>query len=108
MPLTTGRPDRLDEQEKRKRNLLIITGILVLLVVATLFEVGIPAPQIPVASHLIVFFLFNLNLVVFLLLLVLLFRNLVKLSFERRQKIIGSKFKTKLVVAFLSLALAPS
>jgi len=40
------RPSPVDEQEKRKRNLLIITGILVLLVVATVFEVGIRAPQI--------------------------------------------------------------
>ena len=107
MPLTARGPDRLDEQEKRKRNLLIIAGILVLLVVATVFEVGIRAPKIPFASNLIVFFLFNLNLVVFLLLLVLLFRNLVKLSFERRQKIIGSRFKAKLVLAFLALALGP-
>ncbi len=106
MPLAS-RPDRVDEQEKRKRNLLIITGILVLLVVATVFEVGIRAPQIPFASNLIVFFLFNLNLIVFLLLLVLLFRNLIKLSFERRQKIIGSKFKAKLVLTFLALSLVP-
>ena len=31
-----------------------------------------------------------------------------KPSFERRHKILGSKFKTKLVLAFLSLALVPS
>jgi two-component system nitrogen regulation sensor histidine kinase NtrY len=101
MPLT-------GEQERRKRNLLIISGILLLLVIATAAEVGIRAPQIPVASNLIVFALFNLNLIVFLLLLVLLFRNLVKLSFERRQKVLGSKFKAKLVLAFLSLALTPA
>jgi len=106
MPLTR-RPERLDEQEKRKRNLLIISGILILLVVATVFEVGIRAPKIPFASNLIVFFLFNLNLIVFLLLLVLLFRNLVKLSFERRHKIIGSRFKAKLVLTFLALSLVP-
>jgi len=103
----TRRPERVAEQEKRKRNLLIIAGILILLVVATVFEVGIRAPQIPFASNLIVFFLFNLNLIVFLLLLVLLFRNLVKLSFERRHKIIGSRFKAKLVLTFLALALVP-
>jgi two-component system nitrogen regulation sensor histidine kinase NtrY len=106
MPLTR-RTDRLDEREKRRRNLLIIAGILVLLVVATVFEIGIRAPQIPFASNLIVFFLFNLNLVVILLLLVLLFRNLVKLSFERRQKIIGSRFKAKLVLTVLALAVVP-
>ena len=106
MPLTTG-VARVDEQERRKRNLLIIAGILVLLTVATVFEVGIRAPQIPVASNLVVFALFNLNLIVFLLLLVLLFRNLVKLSFEHRHNVIGARFKAKLVLTFLALALTP-
>ena len=86
-----------DEREKRKRNLVIIVAVLFVLVVATAFEVGIRRPDIPVASNLVVFALFNLNLIVFLLLLVLLFRNLVKLWFERRQKVIGSRFKAKLV-----------
>ncbi len=106
MPLTTA-AGRADEQERRKRNLLVIAGILVLLIVATVFEVGIRAPQIPFASNLIVFALFNLNLIVFLLLLVLLFRNLVKLSFEHRHKVIGARFKAKLVLTFLALALTP-
>ncbi|MFQ5829613.1 MAG: ATP-binding protein [Candidatus Methylomirabilia bacterium] len=97
-----------DERERWRRNLLVIGGILVLLIGATAFEFWIRSPQIPVASNLTVFALFNLDLVVFLLLLVLLFRNLVKLSFERRQKVLGSKFKAKLVVAFLSLALTPT
>jgi two-component system nitrogen regulation sensor histidine kinase NtrY len=101
-------PPPRDERERRKRNLAIIAVVLFLLVAATVVEVGIKVPELPVASNVVVIALFNLNLIVFLLLLVLLFRNLVKLSFERRHKILGSKFKTKLVVAFLSLALAPA
>jgi len=99
------------EHQRRKRNLLIIGGILILLVTTmatVVYQVGIWSPQIPVASNLLVFALFNLTLIVFLLLLVLLFRNLVKLFFERRQKVLGSRFKTKLVMAFLSLALIPA
>jgi two-component system, NtrC family, nitrogen regulation sensor histidine kinase NtrY len=106
MPLTRHGPTA-DEQDRRKRNLLIIGGILVLLIVATVFEIGIRAPQIPIASNLIVFALFNLNLIVFLLLLVLLVRNMVKLSFERRHKVIGARFKAKLVLTFLALSLTP-
>ena len=63
-------------------------------------------PDLLVASNVVVIALFNLNLIVFLLLLILLFRNLAKLWFERRHKVLGSRFKTKLVAAFLSLALA--
>src|SRR5207245_7458937 len=94
-------------QDRRKRNLIVICAFLILLVVATAFEFGIRTPDIPVASNLIVFALFNLNLIVFLLLLVLLFRNLVKLSFEHRHKVIGARFKAKLVLTFLALALTP-
>src|SRR5207302_10979493 len=98
----------LSDQDRRKRNLIVICGFLILLVVATAFEFGIRTPDIPVASTIVVFALFNLNLIVFLLLLVLLFLNLVKLSFDRRQKVIGSRFKAKLVLAFLLLALTPA
>jgi two-component system nitrogen regulation sensor histidine kinase NtrY len=97
----------LSEQNRRKRNLLIIAAFLLLLGGLSAFDMGIIAPELPVASNIVIFALFNLNLVVFLLLLLLLFRNLVKLSFERRHKVIGARFKAKLVLAFLSLAVAP-
>jgi two-component system nitrogen regulation sensor histidine kinase NtrY len=98
----------LSEASRRRRNLLIISAFLVLLALASVVNFEMRVPQVPLASNIVVFALFNLNLVVFLLLLVLLFRNLVKLWFERRQKLIGARFKTKLVLAFLSLSLAPA
>jgi two-component system nitrogen regulation sensor histidine kinase NtrY len=106
MPLTAP-ANRSNEQERRKRNLLIIGAILVLLVVATAFEWSISGRDIPFASNLLILALFNLNFIVFLLLLVLLFRNLVKLYFERRHRIIGARFKAKLVLTFLALAIIP-
>jgi two-component system, NtrC family, nitrogen regulation sensor histidine kinase NtrY len=98
----------LSEPTRRRRNLLIISAFLVLLALASAVNFEMRVPQVPLASNIVVFALFNLNLIVFLLLLVLLLRNLVKLWFERRQGLIGARFKTKLVVAFLSLALAPA
>src|SRR6267378_4238455 len=98
----------LSEQNRRKRNLLIILCFLVLVGGLSAFDLGSFAPELPVASNIVIFALFNLNLVVFLLLLLLLFRNLVKLGFERRQGVIGARFKAKLVLAFLSLAVAPA
>src|SRR5881396_3343336 len=98
----------LSEQNCRKRNLLIILCFLVLVGGLSAFDLGSFAPELPVASNIVIFALFNLNLMVFLLLLILLFRNLVKLGFERRQKVIGARFKAKLVLAFLSLAVAPA
>src|SRR2546425_1218870 len=98
----------LSEQNRRKRNLLIILCFLVLVGGLSAFDLGSFAPELPVASNIVIFALFNLNLMVFLLLLILLFRNLVKLGFERRQEVIGARFKAKLVLAFLSLAVAPA
>src|SRR5919109_4807102 len=98
----------LSETNRRKRNLLVILGSLVLIGGLSALDMGIIAPELPVASNIVIFALFNLNLIVFLLLLVLLFRNLVKLGFERRQKVIGARFKAKLVMAFLSLSVAPA
>src|SRR5881296_27965 len=98
----------LSETNRRKRNLLVILGFLVLVGGLSAFDLGAFAPELPVASNIVIFALFNLNLVVFLLLLILLFRNLVKLGFERRQKVIGARFKAKLVLAFLSLSVAPA
>jgi two-component system nitrogen regulation sensor histidine kinase NtrY len=97
----------LTDASRRRRNLLVISAFLVLLVLGTALNFEMRVPRLPLATNIVVFALFNLNLIVFLLLLVLLFRNLVKLWFERRQGAIGAKFKTKLVLAFLLLALAP-
>jgi two-component system nitrogen regulation sensor histidine kinase NtrY len=98
----------LSEQNRRKRNLVIIAAFLLLIGGATAFDLGTFAPELPVASNIVIFALFNLNLIVLLLLILLLFRNLVKLWLERRQNVIGARFRAKLVLAFLLLSVAPA
>ncbi|HKC98508.1 MAG TPA: hypothetical protein VKG20_10780, partial [Methylomirabilota bacterium] len=98
----------LSEENRRKRNLVILAGFVLLVSTANLLDVGVYAPELPLASNIAVFALLNLNLIVLLLLVLLLLRNLVKLWFERREKVIGAQFKAKLVLAFLSLSLIPS
>ena len=98
----------LSEENRRKRNLVILAGFVLLVGTANLLDVGVYAPELPLASNIAVFALLNLNLIVLLLLVLLLLRNLVKLWFERRERVIGSQFKAKLVLAFLSLSLIPS
>jgi len=98
----------LSEDNRRKRNVLVIAGFLLLVGAANLVDIGVYAPDLPLASNITIFALLNLNLVVLLLLVLLLFRNLVKLWFERRQQVIGARFKAKLVLSFMALALAPA
>ena len=98
----------LSDENRHKRNLVIIAAFLLLIGGATAFDLGIFAPELPVASNIVIFALFNLNLIVLLLLILLLFRNLVKLWLERRQNVIGARFRAKLVLAFLLLSVAPA
>jgi len=98
----------LSEENRRKRNLVILAGFVALVGAANLLDIGVYAPDLPIASNIAVFALLNLNLIVLLLLVLLLFRNLVKLWFERRENVIGAKFKLKLVLAFVTLSLLPA
>jgi len=51
---------------------------------------------------------FNLNLILLLIILFLVVRNGVKLFFDRKRNISGSRLRTKLVFAFISLSLIPT
>jgi two-component system nitrogen regulation sensor histidine kinase NtrY len=52
--------------------------------------------------------LVNVNVILVVVLLLLLSRNLVKLYFERRHKLLGAGFRAKLVAAFVGLTLIPT
>src|SRR5207249_1763400 len=77
----------LSDENRRQRNLLIIAGFLFLVAVANLVDTGVYAPDLPLASNITIFALLNLNLIVLLLLVVLLFRSLVKLWFEQQEQL---------------------
>jgi PAS domain S-box-containing protein len=53
------------------------------------------------------FALSTINLLAFIVLLMVLVRNIIKLRRERRQMKLGAKFKTRLVSYFISLSLLP-
>jgi two-component system nitrogen regulation sensor histidine kinase NtrY len=89
---------------------LIIGIISILIVILTTIEMKFPqvGGKIPIANNIIIFSLININIILILLLIFLVIRNLVKLIFERRRKVLGAKLRTKLVVAFASLSLVPT
>lgn len=60
------------------------------------------------SSNAISFLLINVNLLLLILLVFLVTRNIVKLVWERRRGIFGARLRTRLVVAFVGLTLAPS
>ena len=101
----------LSPEARRRRNELVIIGIIsILIIILTAVEMKIPQVEgvIPVANNIIIFSLININIILILLLIFLVIRNLVKLIFERKRKVLGAKLRTKLVVAFVSLSLIPT
>jgi two-component system nitrogen regulation sensor histidine kinase NtrY len=98
------------ERRKRKRELFIIIGIALLVFGITYQMLHLPqlSNQIPVGSNIVLFSIININLILLVLLIFLVVRNLVKLLFERKRRVLGTRLRTKLVAAFVTLSLVPT
>ena len=103
-------PPESDAAARTRRNRIILVSVLVLVVGLTAIQVLIQQLRspTPIASNILIFALVNINIVLLLLLVLLLFRSLFKVYLERRENVLGSKFRVKLAVAFVGLALLPA
>lgn len=61
-----------------------------------------------IASSLGFFLLINLNIIVVMVLVFLVAKNIITLVLDRRRNILGAKLRTRLVTAFVGLALVPT
>ena len=94
------------------KNLKILFGLFVLSILAIIITgvvlsyLGIEHGPLLIKTG---FIFIIVNIVLYLLLLIFfVIRNLIHLYTEKKRKVIGSKFRTKLVVAFVGLTLIPS
>ena len=107
MPEST---QRKQDHPRRKKEVLLIFIILIMVGVLTFVESRITdfGSDFPLSSTVLMFILINTNLLLLLALILLVFRNLAKLYYEKKNNILGSKLKTRLVAAFIVLALLPT
>jgi two-component system nitrogen regulation sensor histidine kinase NtrY len=100
---------RQDLKRRRRERYIIASLVLVMSVFTYLatkvFDLGL---DLPISNSILIFALININVILLLLLLFLTMRNLVKLLFERKKKIMGARLRTKLVLAFVILSLLPT
>ncbi len=83
--------------------------VLLSALVASLFYVQLPNLNTDLfRSNLVFFVLINFGIIGVGVLAVIIGRNVVKLVFDRQEGILGSKLRTKLVVAFICLTLVPT
>lgn len=103
-------PEKSKEQRRRHREIIIILCLLGLIGFLFFFQTHLSTWKVeaPFPNNILVISLISLNILLLLLLLFLILRNVVKLIFERKKKVLGSKLKTKLVLAFITLSLVPT
>jgi len=99
-----------DEHRRRKREVMIIFIVIFAIVFLTFAENRIIpfGGDLPISNMILMFILININLLLLLLLIFLVFRNLVKLLYDRKRKVMGSKLRTRLVIAFVGMTLLPT
>jgi len=100
----------LAEGRRRRREKFIVIFVTVLLVLLTAVEIYLlrVSHKLPFVNSIFFFGLMNLNLVLIMLLLFLVFRNAVKLILDERRSAFGSHLKTKLVFSFILFAIIPT
>ena len=102
----------LDWNERRKRRreglLIIFLPCLFLLLTGAEFKLSELSKTLPFVTSIFFFGLLNVNLIILVGLVWLVFRNIGKLFIERRRKILGARLKTKLVIAFLAFSVIPT
>jgi two-component system nitrogen regulation sensor histidine kinase NtrY len=99
-----------DDLARRKREGIIIVIVLGVVTLLTFVQTRVInfGDDVLVSNTILMFILINLNLLLVILLIFLVFRNLVKLLYDRKRKVMGAKLRTKLVVAFIIFTLSPT
>jgi PAS domain S-box-containing protein len=104
-------PERRERIRRRRRGLLWVLGSTVLLLLAIIVSQQlwlwtVVKPD-TAADALVLYALSTLNFVAFFVFLFIFVRNLLKLRRERKERQLGSKVKTRLLVYFISISFLP-
>src|SRR5512145_2666668 len=98
------------ESRKRRRVWFFVIALFALVFLSLRYQTKLFSltTEIPLSGNILVLALINLNLLLIIICLFLLFRNVFKLWTERRGGIPGAKLRSKLVLAFVALSLVPT
>lgn len=105
-----GRKVRETKQRRRTTPWLLgtlVLSLLALLVALQVFGLYQVVPTDTASDTLLLYALSSLNFIAFIVFAFIFVRSLLKLRRERRERRLGSKIKTRLVVYFISLSLLP-
>ncbi len=87
---------------------IIISGLIFIVLVSTVELHLMRLDTLSITTRVILLVLLNVNIIALLTLVFFVAKNLTRLYLERKQRVLGSKFKTKIVVIFVILTTIPS
>lgn len=106
--MSSTSPTSVIKKGRRERLFILVAGIIIALLSTLEYRLISSSTPLPVSSNIIIFAVINLNIILVLLLGFLIVRQVVKLIFEDRKRLLGAKLRTKLVMAFIFLSLLPT
>jgi two-component system nitrogen regulation sensor histidine kinase NtrY len=85
-----------EEAKRRKRERIIMLILVVVVGLISYAETRVVrfGAGLPISNTVVMFILININMLVLLLLIFLVFRNIVKLLYDRKRKVMGAKLRT--------------
>ncbi len=97
------------EKMRIKREIILIFIGLFLVIASTFLETRMLSfADVSITSKIIVYAYINITVILFLLMLFLIVRNIIKLFLDKRKNALGSKLRSKLVALFVLVSLIPS
>ncbi len=92
-----------------KREIIFIFIGIFLVIVSTFIKTRMLSfSGVSITSKIIVYAYINITIILFLLMLFLIIRNVIKLFLDKRRNVPGSKLRSKLVALFVLVSLIPS
>jgi len=99
-------------KQNTKYTLLLLLAALFFIVVAAVrnyvVDIAELSNSVTQSNSILFIILVNFNIIAVMFLIFLVIKNIVKLFLDRKNKILGSQLRTRLVVAFIGLSLVPT
>jgi two-component system nitrogen regulation sensor histidine kinase NtrY len=89
------------------RGVLYLFAFLILTAIAIALQLQYRGFEGPLSDNLLILLLINANLLLLATVIFMIARSIWKLSVERKHGVLGARFRTKLVFAFVSLSFIP-
>ncbi|HPJ07856.1 MAG TPA: PAS domain-containing sensor histidine kinase, partial [Deltaproteobacteria bacterium] len=93
---------------KKTKEMIVVAAILLVMILMSIARANLGSLGLVPSSNAVIFTIISLNVILLILVVFLVTRNVVKLMLERRRGVLGTRLRTKLVVAFVTLTIIPT